>query len=120
MKPHRMTVLIASLGCAVMGALAPAAGCNGTGVTPMCDYPDGANDPESGCGELVEAAAFDGLAVEEPAPVTDAPGDSPTDSPAGKPDASDATTPPTDASKPDAEDASDSHVADANHDAHAG
>jgi hypothetical protein len=104
-KPHRLVLLAAMAGCVGLGALAPSTGCNGTGTTPTCDFPDGANNPESGCGELVEAAppSADGTApdvVEEPAPKGDGP--------IGNPDASDATLP---------EDAADSSIPDA-HDAH--
>jgi hypothetical protein len=109
---------LACLGIAGMGvlaALAPAAGCNGTGTTPMCDFPDGANNPEAGCGVLIEASA-DGLAAED-APVTE-----------------DVTTPPqpdaqsgvdAQAAAPDARadaspDASDAHITDASADASKG
>ena len=59
MKPSRLVALAGVVAFVAVGALLPAAGCAGTGTTPMCDYPDGANNPESGCGELVEASAGD-------------------------------------------------------------
>lgn len=49
-----LVVLIACLG---MAGFASEAGCNGTGTTPVCTFPDGANDPEAGCGVLIEASA---------------------------------------------------------------
>lgn len=86
----------------------------------MCDFPDGANNPESGCGVLVEAAASD-------APVTmDAPtmdSAAPVDSGGGKADASDATVPDAaDARSPDTgldtgTDSGDAHAGDAKSDA---
>jgi len=107
---HRLGILVGALGCAAFGALAPAAGCNGTGVTPMCDFPDGANNPESGCGEIVEAAAEDAVTSEDAV--------APVDSSVGSIDASDATTPPAaDSGGEDAHDASDAHIEDAPHDA---
>jgi hypothetical protein len=105
-KGHRLALLAATCGSLALAAFVPAAGCNGTGTTPMCDFPDGANNPESGCGVLVEAAASDAPVT----PVTDAPtADSvaPTDSGGGKTDASDATVP----------DAADAHVSDTGTDA---
>jgi hypothetical protein len=59
-----------ALGCLAMGALAPTAACNGTGTTPMCDFPDGANNPEAGCGVLIEGSAPEGVpdVAEEPVP----------------------------------------------------
>ena len=87
MKAHRIAFLVGALGCAVVGAVAPATGCNGTGTTPMCDFPDGANNPESGCGELSEAAVGvvpNDVSSPEPDVVE------PVDSPVEKPDASDA------------------------------
>jgi hypothetical protein len=112
-RPHRVASLVALLGCLALGALAPAAGCNGTGTTPICNFPDGANNPESGCGELVEAAA----AADAQAPPVDAPSDTAApDSPV----ASDATVPDAgadaDAHVPDTG-TSDVHVVDANADA---
>jgi hypothetical protein len=109
-------------GFLALGALAPQAGCNGTGTTPVCDFPDGANNPESGCGELVEAAASADVTaadvVEEPAPQPDAKADAKADASI---DASDATVPPTDSGSPDApddvHDASQDHIGDAHHDA---
>jgi hypothetical protein len=112
-RPHRVALLFAALGCFAIGAIAPAAGCNGTGVTPMCDFPDGANNPESGCGELVEAAVPDGAepdVVEEEAPPLDS---------SARADASDATVPvdAADAHEPDAGDSGDAHIGDAHSDA---
>jgi hypothetical protein len=115
-KAHRLAILFGALGCAALGALAPATGCNGTGVTPMCDFPDGTNNPEAGCGELVEAAAEDAqqTADTEQPPVVD--------SSIGAMDASDAkTTPVMDSAvgedAHDASDAHDAHIEDAPHDA---
>lgn len=112
MKTRRLGLLFAVLGCLSVGVLAPAAGCNGTGTTPVCDFLDGAPNPESGCGVLVEAAvAADAFVADAP------PGDtSPPDSPPGKPDASDATAP--DAADAHAPDAGDGNVPDAHLDAH--
>jgi hypothetical protein len=70
-KAHRLVSVVVALGCLGTGALAPTAGCNGTGTTPMCDFPDGANNPEAGCGVLIEASALEGSATdvaEEPVP----------------------------------------------------
>ena len=109
-------LLFAGLGCLAVGAIAPAAGCNGTGTTPVCDFPDGANNPESGCGELVEAAAPDGAEPDVAAQDATAP----VDSPSSKPDASDATVPEdaADAHEPDAKtDSGDAHIQDAHSDA---
>ncbi len=79
------------LGLLALAALAPASGCNGTGVTPMCDYPDGANNPEAGCGALVEASTpADALPVEDSAPPAVDAGDSG----AGQGQDADATTSP--------------------------
>jgi hypothetical protein len=121
-KTHRLVLLAAMAGCVGLAALAPSAGCNGTGTTPICDFPDGANNPESGCGELVEAAP-------PPADVTSADvvaeaapkGDGPIENA----DASDATVPDDgDSAVPDAhEDTSDAredHVTDAPEDHHTG
>jgi hypothetical protein len=80
----------------------------------MCDFPDGTNNPEAGCGELVEAAVED-------APATDDTGQPAVDSSVGAIDAADSTTPPVIDSSVgvDAHDASDAHVEDAHEaDAH--
>ena len=88
MTPHRVVAVVAVCLSVGAAALAPAVGCNGTGTTPVCDFPDGANNPESGCGELVEAAAEDaGLAD---GPLADS---LVVDSHVGSADASDATVP---------------------------
>jgi hypothetical protein len=111
---RRLVALVSVLGCVAAGALLPAVGCNGTGTTPVCDFPDGANNPESGCGELVEAAvedAFSEGAVEEGGPVVDS-------SVGG--DAADASLPvdAADAGHADSgeHDAGDSGITDAHHD----
>ena len=117
MKAHRIVFLFGALACAAVGAVAPATGCNGTGTTPMCDFPDGANNPESGCGDLVEAAAALNDVVVATSDVVE-----PADSPVEKTDAADATAPESeDADKHDAhdahEDASDGHSLDGKADA---
>lgn len=56
MKRRKLVAVALSLALAGVAAVVPSAGCNGTGVTPVCDFPDGAYDPESGCGQAVEAA----------------------------------------------------------------
>jgi hypothetical protein len=106
-KVPRLAALLATLACLAAGALAPVVACNGTGTTPMCDFPDGANNPESGCGVLIEASAADAMTgdvVEEPTPGT------------GAIDASDAAA-PLDATNPEVSDtgtdAGDSQVLDA-------
>jgi hypothetical protein len=114
-RTHRFALLFATLGCLTLAAVAPAAGCNGTGTTPMCDFPDGANNPESGCGVLVEAAAPVDAPADGPADAvadTVAPIDSPVDS-------SDATAPDAaDAHVHDAAaDSADAHIQDARSDA---
>jgi len=72
----RLSSVFAVLGCLAAGALASAAGCNGTGTTPVCTYADGANDPDAGCGVLVEASAEGSLVVDAsqavPGPAVDA------------------------------------------------
>ncbi len=92
MKAHRAVLLSGMLGLLAVAALAQAGGCNGTGVTPMCDYPDGANDPEAGCGTLLEASTTVDAPVEDSAPPPPA-GDA-GDSGAGQGQDADATTPP--------------------------
>jgi hypothetical protein len=120
-KAYRLALLLATIGCLSVGALVPAAGCNGTGTTPICDFPDGANNPESGCGVIVEASVSSDGPAPMDAPVADS--IAPVDSPAGKPDASDATLPPdaADAHVPDAgdtgADSGDAHIGDAKSDA---
>jgi len=79
-KAHRLLSFFVALGCLGVGALAPTAGCNGTGTTPMCDFADGANNPEAGCGVLIEASPGEGSAADVaeesvPTPVSDASGD---------------------------------------------
>jgi hypothetical protein len=118
-KRHRALSLVGLVtvsGSLAFVALGPVAGCDGTGTTPMCDFPDGANNPEAGCGELREAAALpvDAEGTED----VETP-----DSSGEKVDAADASMPKEDASDahvnaPDAhEDASDAHVLDAKSDA---
>jgi hypothetical protein len=113
---RRLTALFAALACAAVGGVAPALGCNGTGTTPLCTYPDGADDPEAGCGELVEAAALPGedanndvVETDTSAPDVSAPdaGHDATDSAPPGVDAADAS----DAHHPDAHDTgADSHA----------
>ena len=115
MRAHRLALLLGTLGSLALGAVAPAAGCNGTGTTPMCDFPDGANNPESGCGVLVEAAASADAPADGPADAvadTLAPVDSPVDSAdATAPDAADAHV------HDAAADSADAHIQDAHSDA---
>jgi hypothetical protein len=108
-KVHRFVLLVSMAGLLGGAAVAPSAGCNGTGVTPNCDFADGAPNPESGCGELVEAAPppvdapSSSDVVEEPVPI-------PAD---GGSDSGDATA-PADSSDQDVHpDAQDSGGADA-------
>jgi hypothetical protein len=118
---RRLSALLAALTCAGLGAVWPTAGCNGTGATPLCTLPDGADDPEAGCGELVEAATEgDGTAdaVEETATGPDA--QAPDTGLDSSIDSSDSGTPGVDAA--DAHDANtadvhDAHVADSKADA---
>ncbi len=109
MRRQRLVAIFASLVCAAAGAVLPSTGCGGSGVTPVCTYPDGALDPEAGCGTPVEAGPIfadsseDALADHSPAS-EDAPGD-------------------TNLAAVDASDASesvdaDAHVTDATEDAH--
>jgi hypothetical protein len=111
-KVHRLVLLVSMAGLLGGAALAPAAGCNGTGVTPNCDFADGAPNPESGCGELLEAAPppVDAPAsdvVEEPAPTTDSGPDATADSgdEDAHPDAKDGDEDVKDSSLGDAKDA---------------
>ena len=70
MKPGRVSALLVVLGCLAVGVLAPAAGCTGTGTTPICNFPDGANNPEAGCGVLIEGSAGEaGVTVDAPASI---------------------------------------------------
>jgi hypothetical protein len=64
LKRRKLAAVALSLVLAAVAAVVPAAGCNGTGVTPVCAFPDGAFDPESGCDQPVEASlpAEDALA----------------------------------------------------------
>jgi hypothetical protein len=115
-KTGRIALLVATIGSLAVGAIMPAAGCNGTGVTPVCDFPDGANNPEAGCGVLVEGSVSDDVVAPADSPLGDSVG--PIDS--SKPDASDATAPdaadvhaPADTGT----DAGDAHIGDAKADA---
>jgi hypothetical protein len=116
-RVHRVVLVASMAGLLGAAAFAPAAGCNGTGVTPTCDFPDGATNPESGCGELVEAAPppdspiVEVDVVEEPGPT---PGDagndstSPGDSGGDAPEDTKDSTPPKDV-EDDVKDANPDH-----------
>jgi hypothetical protein len=109
--PLAVSAWLALAGVGAVAALAPAAGCNGTGTTPMCDFPDGANDPDAGCGVLIEAST-DGVATEDV--VEDV-----TTFPDATPDAATAQD-AADAQVTSGADASDAHVTDAATGAHPG
>lgn len=114
-RAHRLVSFFVAAACLGVGALAPTAGCNGTGTTPMCDFADGANNPEAGCGVLIEASPVEGSSdvAEEPAPmrVPDASGDA-------SHDAASSTLPDAGMSDSSVVDASaDAPVADAGEDA---
>ena len=99
-----LSVAAVSVACLALGAFVPMAACNGTGTTPMCDFPDGASNPV--CGVLIEASA-EGAAFEDVTTVEDT-------GPAPKPDGAADATAPVDAdasSGTDADkDASDAHI----------
>jgi hypothetical protein len=117
-RVHRLAFLLVGLGCVAVGVFAPSTGCNGTGVTPMCDFPDGANDPEAGCGEVLEGSVpfTDDVATGDVSAPVDASGKADAGTDATQP-VQDSSAPPVDA-HPDAhEDGGDAHVADAKEDA---
>jgi hypothetical protein len=118
-KGGKLGALAITLVLAGGAAAASFAGCNGDGVTPNCSLPDGAYDPESGCGQLVEAAVpFEDAGADQTSPGVD----SGTDSTAPPGDASDAGHDSGDGGHSgDASDSgfdsSDGHITDAHNDA---
>ena len=111
MRTQRIAAIVASLVCAAGGAVLAAAGCGGSGTTPVCLYDDGAIDPEAGCGTPIEASVLSDSADDG---VMDQAAQSTEDA------ATDTNLPPaTDASEGGNVDVdADAHVVDANEDAH--
>jgi hypothetical protein len=104
--------LLGSLACSGLALLVVAA-CNGTGTTPVCTFPDGADDPEAGCGEIIPLdGASEGSAQPDANPADTSTHDaSPADaSDAGPADAADSSS-ANDAA--DAHDAADTGAVDA-------
>jgi hypothetical protein len=117
---RRLAALLSALLCAGAAAALPGIGCNGTGTTPLCDFPDGANDPDAGCGELIEAAAPD---ASEDADTSTSEDSGAMQGEGGQNEAGpDTAAPPVVDSGQDSSSASDAgdagKEADANHDAH--
>ena len=109
----RLAVLMATLACAGAAVATSGAlnGCNGSGVTPVCTYADGADDPEAGCGELIPLESSTGPGDDGGEPETGTPDVlSPTPD-AHVPDAGIDGAAPVDAGGADANDASDAHAA---------
>ena len=105
----RLAVLLATLACAGAGVATSGAlnGCNGSGVTPMCTYADGGDDPEAGCGESIPLESSTGPGEEAGEPETGIP-DVVTPTPdVHVPDAGNDSAAPADAGGADAHDASD-------------
>ncbi|HEY2510759.1 MAG TPA: hypothetical protein VGI39_07885 [Polyangiaceae bacterium] len=115
----RLAVLFATLACAGAAVATSGAmgGCNSSGVTPVCTYADGADDPEAGCGELIPLEGSTGPEGEGGSPSeTGVPEASPADvvtptPDAHVPDAGKDSAAPVDAGEADAHDASDAQDA---------